>query len=885
MSYEEFIQTPEGQRQRKFFFIKWESPVSKKEFERMFRSEEGKPGKYRVVISKIEQQQDKIEQQQGQAPEKTSQKQLTPEDFILQQLDLLDLDPQNLTDFKLLWHEMEYTARLRAEIIQATGGHPLEIGDLLNTSDYLPQIFKEAQIGEAAKAVTEAWENARKAQAKKTEKELKASRQQRAETSFRSQLEQRKREIEEILEKKRKEGEKSKGREIDKQKFTAVTDITTPLIENLQKQGFNLGENGDILLQLGGLKEGKSLAVLRAEAKRIERQLGIEGGESKVINQLRQKVDTLEELLRTPETVIQTSNQRITKTVNVDEVKKQLEETKNKLSTFENQFNTWADLSYWESVFETAVEINGQRKTVGEWLEEARKIENQKGEESKQEGKSPYEQMEVPQLETELSRVNVVLGYFDEKSLIARSERATRMSAVSETDLQSFYDLAEIQSLNPELHQIIEKVFFQNEDSQKRLLFVLEQAFGNDFIFPPDQSSQAYKDIIAFLGSVDLKSVKNLKDLDDLMKRVRMEVNNPRLKERPTNQPQTETQQGQSDQQKNKPDSKGVAAAESVITVPETEKKLSIIAVGHSEKGPKDKDEDVYFDGEFHFGEDISNLTQILKDVGILAENEDLKSLIEALNNKGISMSIVADGMGGHGKGEIASALATIGVVRELSQLEGEINEESLRRLVEKVNTCIRTFNENNRTDSGTTLAAHITDMNGNTWAVAVGDSRIYRIDSQNNLELITADQSRVWGLMRLGRLNPLEMLTSEENNVITSALDGKPDVNIQIYNLGQLEKGTRLILCCDGVWEGIDRNQISQDLLTQFHNRTKELIGQGISDERAREFAAKEFFAQLFKQFNLQGNLDDPDPTRIASEETAQLSRDNATAVVVRYQ
>jgi hypothetical protein len=525
MSYEEFIQTPEAQKERRFLFLKWKSLVSKEEFGQMFESEEGKQGKYKLKIEKI-----------------TASSLGKQEKFILEQLGFYDLNPQNLTDFRWLCQEIQLTTLIRAEIIQATGGHPFEISDLLNTSNYLPEIFKEAQIGEAAQAVTKALEAARTAQAEKTRQELETSRQQQAEKSFRSQLEQRKRKIEEILEKK-KEEEKVKGTKIVEQKFTAGTDITDPLIENLQKQGFNLGENGDRLLELAGLKRGKSLAVLRAEAKRIERQLGIENGESKVINQLRQKVDTLEELLRTPETVIQTGNQRIIKPVNVDEARRQLDQYKDKLETFENQFNTWADLSYWESVFETAVEINGQRKTVGEWLEEARKIENQKGQEGEEvqekEGKSLYEKMSLPQLETELIRINVVLGYFDEVSLNVRSKREVIMSsAVSDEDLPDFYNLIDIESQNKDLYKIVTQVFpeeagandenkIKTDLSRKKLLFVLEQAFGHEFIFPTDQNAQTYKDMIAFLRSVDLKNIQSSKDFDDLMKRVRREVNNP----------------------------------------------------------------------------------------------------------------------------------------------------------------------------------------------------------------------------------------------------------------------------------------------------------------------------------------------------------------------
>jgi protein phosphatase len=324
---------------------------------------------------------------------------------------------------------------------------------------------------------------------------------------------------------------------------------------------------------------------------------------------------------------------------------------------------------------------------------------------------------------------------------------------------------------------------------------------------------------------------------------------------------------------------------EQTVVSPEVREHHPKEVAGHSEKGKRDKDEDAYFDGDFHFGE--STITEdLLRRIGVLEPNETLAGLKDRLKQSGLSVSIVADGMGGHGNGEIASAIAVVGLIKQLNQLT-EINEESLRKAITAVDQYIGNYNQKNNVDSGATLVAQITDKDGNTWVVSVGDSRVYRIDPSGECQLVTYDQSVVWALMSAGGITPEQIFADDRKNIILSALHGKRKLDerkIQVYNLGSQLPNSYLVLCCDGVWEGINSSNISQDLVNQFNKMVEALVQSGKTLSEARKIAAQEFFGQVFFQLNLGGDIKNLNPVYLTREEVTNFSGDNATAVVVKF-
>jgi PPM family protein phosphatase len=178
---------------------------------------------------------------------------------------------------------------------------------------------------------------------------------------------------------------------------------------------------------------------------------------------------------------------------------------------------------------------------------------------------------------------------------------------------------------------------------------------------------------------------------------------------------------------------------------------------------------------------------------------------------------LVADGMGGHQAGEVASAT----VIDEFSRLQGR---PSLT--IDEVQHALRTARD--RVDAlppgagagaGTTLAGvAVADVDGEGYwlAVNLGDSRTYRL-SEGVLEQVSVDHSVVQELIDSGQLDAAEAARDARRNVITRAIgagsDSEPD-----YWLLPAEEGDRILVCSDGLPTEIDDVRIDHILRTESH-------------------------------------------------------------------
>ena len=181
-------------------------------------------------------------------------------------------------------------------------------------------------------------------------------------------------------------------------------------------------------------------------------------------------------------------------------------------------------------------------------------------------------------------------------------------------------------------------------------------------------------------------------------------------------------------------------------------------------------------------------------DVGLLREgNEDAAFA-------GSRLLAVADGMGGHAAGEVASAA----VIAALEQLDEEgVNagdpREALREAVEEANRNLRDMvaAEPDLTGMGTTITAVLTDGDF-TWLAHIGDSRAYLM-RDGTLRQLTRDHTFVQQLVDEGRIAPDEVRTHPQRSLITRALDGREQVELDLERV-DLQPGDRLLLCSDGL-------------------------------------------------------------------------------------
>ena len=179
-------------------------------------------------------------------------------------------------------------------------------------------------------------------------------------------------------------------------------------------------------------------------------------------------------------------------------------------------------------------------------------------------------------------------------------------------------------------------------------------------------------------------------------------------------------------------------------------------------------------------------------------------------------VAAVADGMGGHSAGEVASAIA----IEELAALgdRGPWENETaatddLKQAILRANRRIREMAASDRklNGMGTTLVALLED--GDMVHVAnVGDSRGYLL-RQGELSQVTVDHSLVQELVDDGRLSPEDAERHPQRSVITRALGIDPEVEFDLFTY-KLQVGDRLLLCSDGLSDVVGTTQIRNVLL-----------------------------------------------------------------------
>jgi serine/threonine protein phosphatase PrpC len=215
-------------------------------------------------------------------------------------------------------------------------------------------------------------------------------------------------------------------------------------------------------------------------------------------------------------------------------------------------------------------------------------------------------------------------------------------------------------------------------------------------------------------------------------------------------------------------------------------------------------------------------------DVGRVRDlNEDallaLDSKLEAAGRPiNAGLYAVADGMGGHSAGEIASSfavqsLATIAapaLIELLVDSESGITDAELQavasRAAEQANLVVYEEGQRRGNDMGTTLTFAL--VVGDRCVVGnVGDSRTYLLRNEQ-LQRISKDHSLVQRLVDLGQIQPDEIYMHPHRNAITRSLGERPQIDTDLFTL-RLQSGDLLVCCSDGLWEMV-RDPQMRDIL-----------------------------------------------------------------------
>ncbi|MGH2493188.1 MAG: Stp1/IreP family PP2C-type Ser/Thr phosphatase [Ktedonobacteraceae bacterium] len=193
-----------------------------------------------------------------------------------------------------------------------------------------------------------------------------------------------------------------------------------------------------------------------------------------------------------------------------------------------------------------------------------------------------------------------------------------------------------------------------------------------------------------------------------------------------------------------------------------------------------------------------------LTDVGRKREhNEDNMAYVipkdpQVMAMKG-ALFIVADGMGGHAAGEVASEIAVDTVSNAYYIDDNQDVPTPLLQAIKRANLAIHQRAAENllRSGMGTTCVAAV--LRGNMAYIAnVGDSRAYMVRG-NQVRQITQDHSWVAEQVRAGLLTEEQARTHAQRNVITRCLGTQPDVEVDVF-LEPLQENDCLVLCTDGL-------------------------------------------------------------------------------------
>jgi protein phosphatase len=187
-------------------------------------------------------------------------------------------------------------------------------------------------------------------------------------------------------------------------------------------------------------------------------------------------------------------------------------------------------------------------------------------------------------------------------------------------------------------------------------------------------------------------------------------------------------------------------------------------------------------------------------------ENEDAFCI-----EKDLGLLAIADGMGGHASGEVASKMA-IEILRESFKKGGEPLPERLNSGVKLANKMIyeASRSQSQLNGMGTTLTA--LQLEGNRLSIAhVGDSRAYLIRG-GVIEQMTDDHTIVSEQVARGMITREDAARSDMRNILSKALGIAPEVDVDMEEL-TVSEGDQLVLCSDGLSELISDDEILSEV------------------------------------------------------------------------
>lgn len=191
---------------------------------------------------------------------------------------------------------------------------------------------------------------------------------------------------------------------------------------------------------------------------------------------------------------------------------------------------------------------------------------------------------------------------------------------------------------------------------------------------------------------------------------------------------------------------------------------------------------------------------------GCREKNEDR---IYCFSSEGATVAIVADGMGGHGDGEVA-AKEVVNTIENCFRLYPEVSEANIRNIMEAANQNVLAMQIPPKRMRSTVVALFLSEEKA--IVAHAGDSRLYCVNGFK-LGYKTKDHSVTQMEVDMGNIEEKDMKYSEDRNKVLRSM-GNKDFKISIYELKPREKKVKgFLLCTDGFWEHFDDKTICKML------------------------------------------------------------------------
>lgn len=185
---------------------------------------------------------------------------------------------------------------------------------------------------------------------------------------------------------------------------------------------------------------------------------------------------------------------------------------------------------------------------------------------------------------------------------------------------------------------------------------------------------------------------------------------------------------------------------------------------------------------------------------------------------------VVADGMGGHAAGEVASRIAVETVLQ--TWVSGSVSRPgpALRSASRAANTAVFAASMDRECRGmGTTLVS-LALIGGEAFVTSVGDSRAYHVH-QGTCSQITTDHSRVGEMLRMRLITPEQAAHHPARSQLTRSLGGEPAVQVDLVQ-ASLAIGDTFVLCSDGLWDLVSRRDIADAVKASPAEAAEYLIG-----------------------------------------------------------